>query len=162
MAFVTTIFSAFALMSLALACLRTDTVIPNKNIYGSPLDNIICSTNPMTGWYRDGTCKTGSNDRGTHVVCAQMTEEFLQYTKSVGNDLSTPGRSFPGLRPGDKWCLCALRWTQAWRANKAPPVVPQATHKKALQFVHRSRMESCSTAKWRPESNDFMPGTCYN
>jgi len=176
MAYVTTIVGAIAFLSLVLAeeeytivdhgdHTHRYRVIPNENIYGSPLDGIICSTDPMTGWFRDGTCKTGPNDSGTHVVCAQMTEEFLVYTKSMGNDLSTRRSwGFPGLRPGDKWCLCALRWTQAWRANKAPPVVPQATHKKALQFVgiDRSRMESCSTAKWRPDSNDFMPGTCYS
>jgi len=139
-------------------------IVPNENIYGSPLEGIICSTSPMTGWYRDGTCKTGPNDRGTHVVCAQMTQEFLDYTKSVGNDLSTRRGSFPGLRPGDQWCLCAMRWTQAWRVGKAPPVVPQATHKKALQFndITRSRMEACSLANWQRDLLSFKEQTCYS
>jgi uncharacterized protein (DUF2237 family) len=140
-------------------------VVANENIYGSPLDGIICSTDPMTGWYRDGTCKTGPNDRGTHVVCAEMTQEFLDYTKSMGNDLSTPSPwGFPGLKPGNRWCLCALRWTQAYRAGKAPPVIPQATHKKALQFVgiDKNRMASCSVDNWIAASLSFRPSTCYS
>merc|ERR1712135_22571 len=135
-------------------------VVPNENIYGSPL-TVPCSTDPMTGWFRDGTCKTGPNDRGTHVVCAQMTNKFLEFPKSKGNDLSTPRSwGFPGLKPGDRWCLCAVRWLEAWRNGTAPPVVPQATHKKALRFypIDKTLMESCSVANWI--QNKFRTGFC--
>ena len=94
----------------------------------------ICSTQPMTGYYRDGYCKNLSDDSGTHVVCAKMTDEFLEFTKSKGNNLSSPSSSFPGLKEGDKWCLCALRWDEANKANKAPPVVLEATDSSALKF----------------------------
>merc|ERR1719411_1560503 len=131
------------------------------NLYGRPL--AICSTDPMTGWYRDGYAKTDQYDHGLHTVCAEMTQQFLDYTKSQGNDLSTPRGSFPGLRPGDNWALCAMRWTQAWRVGKAPPVVPQATHKKALQFndITRSRMEACSLSNWQATALAFKDRTCY-
>lgn len=94
----------------------------------------------MTGFYRDGCCHTGPDDRGRHVVCAVMTEEFLAYTKAQGNDLSTPRPEFrfPGLKPGDQWCLCALRWREAYLAGVAPLVVLEATHEKVLDYV---RME---------------------
>ena len=84
------------------------------NVLGEPLQP--CSMNPLTGFYRDGCCKTGEDDRGKHIVCARMTEDFLNYTKSRGNDLSTaiPQFGFPGLKPGDQWCLCASRWKEAW------------------------------------------------
>ncbi|MEM8583071.1 MAG: DUF2237 domain-containing protein [Bacteroidota bacterium] len=106
-----------------------------KNVFGQ--DIVSCSTNPMTGFYRDGCCRTGEEDRGTHVVCARMTEAFLTFTKSRGNDLSTPNPRyrFPGLKPGDQWCLCALRWREAYEAGVAPPVVLEATHEKALRYV---------------------------
>ncbi|WP_295613555.1 DUF2237 domain-containing protein [Chamaesiphon sp. GL140_3_metabinner_50] len=107
----------------------------DKNVLGTELQ--ICCTSPMTGFFRTGICVTGPQDRGTHVVCAQMTTEFLTFTKSEGNDLSTPvpGSSFPGLNPGDKWCLCASRWKQALDAGVAPPVDLMATHEAALKFV---------------------------
>ena len=91
----------------------------------------------MTGFYRAGCCNTGPDDSGTHVVCAIMTEDFLRYTRSRGNDLSTPSPryNFPGLKPGDGWCLCVLRWLEAERAGMAPKVVLEATHKKALSVV---------------------------
>lgn len=91
----------------------------------------------MTGFYRDGVCNTGPDDFGTHVVCAEMTAEFLSFTKSKGNDLSTPRPEyrFPGLKPGDGWCLCALRWREAYEAGVAPPVRLASTHGKALEFV---------------------------
>jgi len=94
----------------------------------------ICSTQPMTGYYRDGYCKNLPDDSGTHVVCAKMTNEFLEFTKSKGNNLSTPSSNFPGLKEGDKWCLCALRWDEANKANKAPPVDLEATDESALKF----------------------------
>jgi len=94
----------------------------------------ICSTQPMTGYYRDGYCKNLSDDSGTHVVCAKMSNEFLEFTKSKGNDLSTPTSTFPGLKEGDKWCLCALRWDEAAKASKAPLVDLEATDESALKF----------------------------
>jgi uncharacterized protein (DUF2237 family) len=106
-----------------------------RNVLGTELQT--CSTDPMTGWFRDGCCKTGPGDRGVHVVCAQMTEEFLAFTKARGNDLSTPmpEMRFPGLNPGDRWCLCAQRWQEALEAGVAPPVVLEATHAAALEWV---------------------------
>ena len=94
----------------------------------------VCSRSPMTGYYRDGYCKNLPDDDGTHVVCAQMTDEFLKFTKSRGNNLSTPRPGFPGLKSGQKWCLCAHRWAEALKANKAPPVIFDATDKSALKF----------------------------
>ncbi len=106
-----------------------------KNVLGTKLE--ICCTDPMTGFYRNGSCDTGFDDYGTHVVCAEMTQEFLDYTKSKGNDLCTarPEYNFPGLKPGDKWCLCAIRWKEAFEAGVAPPVVLESTHQKALEFI---------------------------
>jgi hypothetical protein len=91
----------------------------------------------MTGFYRDGKCSTGAGDVGSHIVCAQVTEEFLAFTKSRGNDLSTavPAFDFPGLKPGDRWCLCASRWKEALDAGVAPPVVLSATHALAVEYV---------------------------
>ena len=108
-----------------------------SNILGGALT--ICSRDPMTGWFRDGACKTNAQDRGRHVVCAVMTEAFLAFTRSRGNDLSTPSVQFgfPGLKPNDRWCLCALRWREAQEAGVAPPVVVAATHKKALNYVRK-------------------------
>lgn len=106
-----------------------------KNVLGEPLQS--CCFEPRTGFYRDGFCRTGEEDLGTHVVCAIMTEAFLEFTKSRGNDLSTPipQWAFPGLRPGDKWCLCVLRWLEAEKSGKAPKVVLEATHEKALEYT---------------------------
>ncbi len=106
-----------------------------RNVLGGPLAP--CCTAPMTGFYRDGSCHTGPQDVGTHVVCAQVTREFLDFSVARGNDLVTPVPQlrFPGLRPGDRWCLCALRWKEALDARVAPPVVLAATHEKALDFV---------------------------
>ena len=106
-----------------------------KNVLGGELET--CCTSPMTGFYRDGKCNTGGGDFGAHVVCAQVTEEFLAFTKSQGNDLSTPMpmSDFPGLKPGDRWCLCASRWKEALDAGVAPPVVLSSTHASALEYV---------------------------
>ena len=91
----------------------------------------------MTGFYRDGKCRTGPGDTGSHVVCAIMTSDFLAYTRSRGNDLSSPMPyfNFPGLKPGDRWCLCASRWKEAYLEGLAPPVVLEATHEKVLDFL---------------------------
>ena len=107
-----------------------------KNVVGTNLE--ICCTSPMTGYYRDGFCSTGGQDLGMHVVCAQVTTEFLEFTNSQGNDLSTPMPqfNFPGLKPGDCWCLCAARWQEALEAGVAPPVVLAATHARALEVCN--------------------------
>ena len=107
----------------------------SKNVLGGDLE--ICCTSPMTGFYRDGYCATGPSDHGRHVVCAVMTQAFLDYTKAQGNDLCTarPEYQFPGLKAGDKWCLCAVRWKEALEAGVAPKVILEATHAKALTIV---------------------------
>ncbi len=106
-----------------------------KNVFKDKLE--VCCTSPMTGFFRTGSCETGQQDFGTHVVCARMTKEFLQYTKFRGNDLSTPvpESNFPGLKPGDQWCLCVSRWKEAFEDGVAPPVVLAATHEAALKVV---------------------------
>ncbi len=108
----------------------------SKNILGTPLQS--CCADPVTGFYRDGFCKTGEQDVGTHVVCAIMTDDFLEYTKANGNDLSTPRPEwqFPGLKAGDKWCLCISRWLEAEKEGMAPQVVLEATHEKVLEYTH--------------------------
>jgi len=105
-----------------------------KNVLGTDLQK--CSTDPLTGFYRDGCCRTGKEDLGIHTVCIQATAEFLDFSKQVGNDLSTPIEKyqFPGVQPGDRWCLCAQRWQQALEAGAAPPVVLEATHMSTLEF----------------------------
>lgn len=107
----------------------------DKNVLGKPL--IGCCFDPVTGYFRDGLCRTGPTDSGRHVVCAIMTEAFLTFTKEQGNDLSTPlpQYNFPGLNPGDGWCLCALRWKEAYEAGCAPMVKLEATHERALEYV---------------------------
>ncbi|MEE2755437.1 MAG: DUF2237 domain-containing protein [Myxococcota bacterium] len=115
----------------------------------------VCSTEPMTGWFRDGRCRTDDRDRGRHLVCAQMTTAFLQFTKKRGNDLSTPNPRyrFPGLKPGDRWCLCALRWKEALDANKAPPVVLNATHAGTLNYVSHTELLAAGHQKNAGEQN---------
>ena len=107
----------------------------NKNIFGQPL--ITCGTSPLTGYFRDGCCNTDDTDQGVHTVCIVATEEFLTFSKSVGNDLSTPlpQYSFPGVKVGDKWCLCALRFKEAYENNAAPKVILEATNEKTLDLV---------------------------
>ena len=106
-----------------------------KNVLGTPLQS--CCFDPITGYFRDGFCHTSDRDYGTHVICAIMTEEFLTFTKGKGNDLSTPipMYNFPGLKVGDRWCLCALRWKEAMDNGVAPPIILESTHSKALQFI---------------------------
>lgn len=107
----------------------------SKNIFGEEL--ITCSTKPMTGYFRDGCCKTDTSDRGTHTVCAIMTDDFLTFSQSKGNDLITPRPEwqFPGLKAGDKWCLCASRFLEAYQADCAPQVLLEATNEKTLEIV---------------------------
>ncbi len=105
------------------------------NVLGEKL--LPCSTNPLTGYFRDGHCKTCHEDTGIHTVCAVMTKDFLDYSKEKGNDLKTPQplAQFPGLRPGDKWCLCAARWIEAFKDGCAPPVILEATQEETLAMV---------------------------
>jgi hypothetical protein len=105
------------------------------NVLGEPLDP--CSVDPLTGYFRDGCCRTDASDRGSHTVCAVVTEDFLSFSRARGNDLVTPRPAFgfPGLRPGDRWCLCVSRWKEALDAGVAPPVVLRATHVRALDLV---------------------------
>ena len=111
-----------------------------KNVLGTEL--VSCSSNPMTGFFRNGYCQTDGRDRGSHVVASVMSEEFLRFTKSVGNDLSTPNPiyNFPGLKSGDRWCLCALRWKEAYDIGSAPFVILEATHEKALDYIKLSAL----------------------
>lgn len=113
-----------------------------KNILGTPLQP--CSFEPLTGWLRDGCCSSGPGDVGRHHVCAVMTEEFLAFSASVGNDLSTPRPEygFPGLRPGDRWCLCASRWEEARQAGFAPSVILESTHQLALEVTHLGYLQA--------------------
>ncbi len=106
-----------------------------RNVFGDPLQP--CSTSPLTGFTRDGACQTGAEDQGNHTVCAQVTEDYLAYSKQMGNDLSTPvpAYGFPGLQAGDRWCVCAARWLEAAEAGCAPPVVMEATHERALKVI---------------------------
>lgn len=106
-----------------------------RNVLGGKLEP--CSRQPMTGFFRDGCCNTGPEDVGSHTVCCMMTEGFLEFSKNAGNDLSTPmlQYGFPGLQPGDRWCLCAPRWQEAFEAGQAPKIVLAASHAAALQFV---------------------------
>lgn len=113
-----------------------------KNVVGGEL--AVCSTSPMTGWRRDGCCNTDENDNGRHVVCAEVTEEFLAFSASRGNDLSTPRPEygFAGLNPGDRWCLCAARWEEARIAGFAPEIVLEATHEKALETIALGHLQA--------------------
>ena len=106
-----------------------------KNVLGGDL--IVCSSDPMTGFFRTGTCDTCGDDAGMHTVCAVMTEEFLEFSREAGNDLSTarPEYQFPGLEAGDRWCLCLPRWIEALKAGMAPQIVLEATHMSAIEFV---------------------------
>lgn len=123
-------------------------MIPNaRNVLGGPLR--ACSYDPLTGYLRDGCCHTGPHDVGRHVVCAKVTAEFLAFSLQRGNDLITPRPEwrFPGLKPGDRWCLCAMRWKEALDAGVAPPVILEATHAAALQLLSLSDLQAHA---WQP------------
>jgi uncharacterized protein (DUF2237 family) len=124
-----------------------------KNVFGEEV--ITCSTSPMTGFYRNGCCDTGEDDYGSHTVCAVMTEAFLKFSKESGNDLSTPRPEygFPGLVPGDRWCLCASRWLEAHGAGEAPPVFLEATHEASLDIIS---MDVLIANAWKP-SRENLP-----
>lgn len=115
-----------------------------RNVLGEPLQT--CSASPVTGFYRDGCCNTGPDDFGVHTVCVRVTQEFLDFSHSRGNDLTTPvpDFGFPGLKPGDRWCLCAARWQEALDAGAAPRVVIAATHEATLEFVALEDLKKCA------------------
>ena len=115
--------------------MRAIEVDPSVNVLGEPLEP--CSTDPMTGFFRNGSCDTCIEDQGSHTVCAVLTADFLAFSRSVGNDLSTrrPEFGFEGLSPGDQWCLCAARFLQAYQAGRAPRIRLRATHRRALEIV---------------------------
>ena len=117
------------------------------NVLGTELQ--ACSYDPLTGYFRDGCCNTDLHDHGTHVICARVTVEFLAFSLTRGNDLITPRPEyrFGGLKAGDRWCLCAQRWREAWEAGVAPPVVLEATHRRALDFV---TLEQLQGSAWTP------------
>jgi uncharacterized protein (DUF2237 family) len=112
-----------------------ESIKTGKNVLGTQLE--MCCTAPMTGFYRDGCCRTGLDDLGLHVVCIEVTADFLKFSQQVGNDLSTPipEYGFSGLNPGDRWCLCAQRWQQSLEMGRAPQVVLEATHISAIEFI---------------------------
>ena len=107
--------------------------LASRNVMGGRLET--CGKDPVTGFYRSGCCETGPDDLGVHTVCAIVTGEFLAFSKERGNDLSTPRPGFSGLRPGDPWCLCALRWAEAERHGVAPPIMLAATHEATLRLI---------------------------
>ena len=114
----------------------------HKNVLGGELES--CCTAPMTGYFRDGHCRTDDSDQGSHTVCARMTDEFLAFSKNTGNDLSTPHPEFgfPGLKAGDKWCVCVARWEDAFLAGVAPRIVLAATHERALDVVELEELKA--------------------
>ncbi len=114
------------------------------NVLGTPLQP--CSTDPVTGWFRDGCCRSDPSDQGMHWVCAVMTADFLRFSREHGNDLSTPRVEFgfPGLRPGDRWCLCAQRWKEAYLAGMAPQVVLESTHLNTLGVVSLAELREAA------------------
>ena len=120
---------------IELALVQTSGTSKDLNVLGEPLDQ--CNCKPMTGWFRDGSCRTDATDLGQHTICCVITETFLTYSKAQGNDLSTPvpAFGFPGLKPGDHWCVCAPRWKQAYEDGMAPPVRLQATEQSALKII---------------------------
>lgn len=120
---------------------------PNLNVLGEPL--VACCLSPKTGFYRDGFCRTEQRDLGRHVICAELSAAFLSFTREQGNDLSTPRPEFdfPGLKPGDRWCLCALRWCEAYQAGVAPRVVLEACDASALEVVPLEVLQQHAAAR---------------
>ncbi|MCA8971991.1 MAG: DUF2237 domain-containing protein [Planctomycetes bacterium] len=133
----------------------TDPRNPELNVLGTALEP--CCTNPMTGIFRDGSCRTHPQDLGMHTVCVFVTADFLVFSKARGNDLTTPrlDNDFPGLVPGDRWCLCALRWVEAADANLAPPVLLEATHEKTLEVIDLERLKVHAVD---PQQDDLLRG----
>ena len=114
----------------------------SKNVLGGAL--LACSYSPLTGFYRSGCCETGPDDLGRHIICVRVTESFLEFSRTKGNDLSTPRPEyeFPGLKPGDRWCLCVLRWKEAFESGVAPQVFLECTHARALEYVTLAQLRA--------------------
>lgn len=131
------------ILFLCERAMAQDHSLPPKNVLGGVLKK--CCDSPKTGFYRNGFCQTGPSDQGTHVACATVTKEFLEYSRSKGNDLITPKPqwNFPGLKPGDKWCLCALRYLEAKAAGVAPKLDLEATHEKMLEYMNSKEIKKC-------------------
>ena len=146
-----TLFNYIMILFLVKMSSQSDN---QKNIFDEPLKP--CSMNPLTGWTRSGYCENYNADRGVHTVCAQMTKDFLNFTRTMGNDLSTPRPeySFPGLKPGDRWCLCASRWQEAYAAGKAPSVVLDATHEVAMKFAKKDDLVKMDSQKVNDDSSN--------
>lgn len=123
-----------------------------KNVFGSDL--LVCSSDPVTGFFRTGKCDTCGDDQGMHTVCAEMTAEFLQFSYQAGNDLSTPRPEyrFPGLKPGDRWCLCLPRWLEALDAGAAPKLVLKATHISAIEHISMEVL-----LQYALDADDYVP-----
>jgi len=121
-----------------------------RNVLGGPLR--ACSYAPITGFFRDGCCRTRRDDVGLHVVCVKVTADFLAFSAKQGNDLGSPvpEARFPGLKPGDRWCLCATRWLEAWQAGKAPPVVLESTHEQALELIPLEALQAHALPSPKP------------
>lgn len=126
-----------------------------RNVLGTALK--VCGTDPVTGYFRDGFCRTDASDAGVHVVAAVVDKAFLEYTAARGNDLSTPRGGFPGLKPGDRWCLCALRWKEAYEAGVAPLVDLEATHSAALRYVSMEQLESRAAPRANASEVGVLP-----
>lgn len=122
------------------------TPLPSRNVLGGPLKP--CSTDPLTGYFRNGRCDTCAEDQGCHTVCVEVTEDFLAASRAAGNDLSTPHPEygFPGLQPGDRWCVCATRWQEALEAGHPAPVILAATHERALELLPLSLLQNHATS----------------
>lgn len=129
----------------------------DTNVFDEPLE--VCCTEPLTGFYRNGYCSTGPSDQGIHVVCATVTQEFLDHSKAVGNDLSTgrPEYNFPGLKHGDCWCLCVMRWKAALQSGMAPPINLRATHRKALDIIPLQTLQQHDNSTGFCRSRDDCP-----
>lgn len=132
-------------------------MVEQRNVLGGPLQ--MCSVAPTTGFYRTGKCETGPDDVGQHCVCILATEEFLEFSRDAGNDLSTPmpHYRFPGLQPGDRWCLCSMRWLEAYQAGKAPLVVLEATHESVLNIVSLDILQQFAATGVDKLRGDIMP-----
>lgn len=138
--------SCLGLSPIDMAQPPSSTQAQHLNVLGKALK--LCGQNPVTGYFRDGYCRIADQDRGVHAVCSEVTETFLTFTKARGNDLSSPAPhfGFPGLRPGDRWCLCAARWLEAAKHGAAPPVLLEATHRKTLDVVPLEYLQSHDVA----------------
>ncbi len=153
-----TVFCFLCLTTKVKEYFDSDTTNDSTNILGTELQ--ICSTDPMTGFHRQGYCKTGPEDKGTHTVCATVTDEFLEFTKGKGNDLSTPRDNFPGLKDGDKWCLCELRWQQGVHNGYITDVDLKATNSKTRPSI-RYEIEALNLQEFLQEEYNILKNKIF-